>query len=107
MQILEKFVDVIDGISDKIGHMVGWVTTLMVLVVFYDTVMRYAFNQGNVALQELEWHLFSIIFLIGAAYTLKEGGDMSGLISFSLTCLKRQKHGLTLSVFSSFLFPFA
>jgi TRAP-type mannitol/chloroaromatic compound transport system permease small subunit len=38
--------------------------------------MRYAFNKGNVGLQELEWHLFAIIFLIGAAYTLKEGGHV-------------------------------
>ncbi len=76
MQILEKFVCVIDGLSDKIGYLVGWMTTLMVIIVFYDTVMRYLFNQGNVALQELEWHLFSIVFLIGAAYTLKEGGHV-------------------------------
>lgn len=76
MRILERFVCVIDSLSDKIGRLVGWLTTLMVLVVFYDTVMRYAFNKGNVALQELEWHLFSIVFLIGAAYTLKQGGHV-------------------------------
>lgn len=76
MYFLEKFVCVIDGLSDKIGHLVGWMTTLMVLIVFYDTVMRYAFNQGNVALQEMEWHLFAIVFLIGAAYTLKDGGHV-------------------------------
>nr|NJM04187.1 TRAP transporter small permease subunit [Desulfobacula sp.] len=76
MRILEQFVLVIDGLGDKIGRLVGWLTTLMVLVVFYDTVMRYAFNKGSVALQELEWHLFAIVFLIGAAYTLKEGGHV-------------------------------
>ena len=76
MQMLEKFVNLVDGLSDKIGHLVGWMTTLMVLTVFYDTVMRYAFNKGNVALQELEWHLFAIVFLLGAAYTLKEKGHV-------------------------------
>ena len=76
MHFIEKFVKVIDTVSDKIGRMVGWLTTLMVLIVFYDTVMRYAFNKGNVALQELEWHLFAVVFLIGAAYTLKEGGHV-------------------------------
>ncbi len=76
MQILERFVNFVDSLSDKIGYLVGWMTTLMVLIVFYDTVMRYAFNKGNVALQELEWHLFAIVFLIGAAYTLKEKGHV-------------------------------
>ena len=33
--------------------------------------MRYLFRSGSIGIQELEWHLFSIIFLIGAAYTLK------------------------------------
>lgn len=76
MQILEKISRMIDALSDRVGFMVGWLTTLMVLIVFYDTIMRYAFNHGNVALQELEWHLFAIVFLIGAAYTLKEGGHV-------------------------------
>ncbi len=76
MEVLKKISQVIDGFSDKVGSLVGWLTTLMVLIVFYDTVMRYAWNKGNVALQELEWHLFAIVFLIGAAYTLKEGGHV-------------------------------
>jgi len=33
--------------------------------------MRYFFSSGSVALQELEWHLFAVIFLCGAAYTFK------------------------------------
>ncbi len=76
MQYLEKFANFIDSLNDKIGYLVGWLTTIMVLLVFYDTFMRYVFHKGNVALQELEWHLFAIIFLIGAAYTLKEGGHV-------------------------------
>jgi TRAP-type mannitol/chloroaromatic compound transport system permease small subunit len=42
-----------------------------VLLVGYDVSMRYLFQSGSIGLQEMEWHLFSIIFLIGAAYTLK------------------------------------
>ena len=33
--------------------------------------MRYLFNSGSIAIQELELHLFSIILLLGSAYTLK------------------------------------
>ncbi|MFH2093350.1 MAG: TRAP transporter small permease subunit [Pseudomonadota bacterium] len=76
MRFLEWFVSVVDGCNDRIGKFVGWLCTLMVLVVFYDTVMRYAFNHGNVAIQELEWHLFAVIFLIGGAYTLKQDGHV-------------------------------
>jgi len=105
MQILERFVCFVDGLSDKIGRLVGWLTTLMVLVVFYDTVMRYAFNKGNVALQELEWHLFAIVFLIGAAYTLKEEGHVRVDIIFVNLSEKTRAWIDFLGVFI-FLIPF-
>lgn len=40
-------------------------------LVVYDSVNRYFFGGGSIALQELEWHLFDIIFLLGLSYTLK------------------------------------
>ncbi|MCM2283227.1 MAG: TRAP transporter small permease subunit [Desulfobacula sp.] len=105
MQILERFVCLVDGLSDRIGRFVGWLTTLMVLVVFYDTVMRYAFNKGSVALQELEWHLFAIVFLIGAAYTLKEEGHVRVDIIFVNLSEKAKAWIDFLGVFI-FLIPF-
>ena len=51
--------------------MVAWLVLLMVLIVGYDVMMRYLFHSGSVALQELEWHLFALIFLLGTPYTLK------------------------------------
>ena len=69
--ILKKFVHGIDAFSEWVGKMVSWLVLAMVLLVSYDVAMRYFFRSGSVALQELEWHLFSLIFLIGGAYTLK------------------------------------
>ena len=36
-----------------------------------DVIRRYLFNQTAVWITELEWHLFALIFLIGAGYALK------------------------------------
>lgn len=105
MQFLERLVDLIDGCNDKIGKLVGWLCTVMVLIVFYDTVMRYVFNKGNVALQEMEWHLFSIIFLIGAAYTLKEGGHVRVDILF-INFHKKTKAWIDFLGSIIFLLPF-
>ncbi len=76
MQFMEKVVTFIEKLNGKIGYIVSLICTLMVLTVFYDTIMRYAFNKGSVALQELEWHLFAVVFLIGAAYTFREDGHV-------------------------------
>lgn len=61
----------LDTISEWTGKATAWIVFVMVFLVSYDITMRYFFRSGSVALQELEWHLFSLIFLIGAAYTLK------------------------------------
>jgi len=76
MNFLKKYIQIVDWINEKTGLFAAWLTTILVLNVFYDTIMRYIFNRGSIGLQELEWHIFSVIFLIGAAYTLKHEGHV-------------------------------
>ncbi len=66
----------IDALNAWVGRKVAWVTTIVVLVVFVDVVMRYAFKTSFVFTQELEWHLFAFIFLMGAGYTLLKDGHV-------------------------------
>lgn len=61
----------LETVSDATGRVVAWLTLALVLLVAYDVAMRYLFRAGSVGLQELEWHLFALIFLLGAGYTLK------------------------------------
>jgi TRAP-type mannitol/chloroaromatic compound transport system permease small subunit len=42
----------------------------MTLNVFYDVVSRYVFHKNSVAMQEMEWHLFSIGILFGVSLSL-------------------------------------
>lgn len=66
----------IDTINTWVGRFVAWTTALVVVVVFVDVVMRYLLNTSYVFTQELEWHLFAFIFLIGAGYTLLKDGHV-------------------------------
>ena len=61
----------IDKFTESTGKAVSWLILGMVLLICYDVAMRYLFQQGSVALQELEWHLFALMFLLSGAYTLK------------------------------------
>ena len=70
-QRLLALVRVLEAISEFSGRLVAQLVLILTLLVGYDVVMRYLFRAGSVALQELEWHLFALIFLLGAAYTLK------------------------------------
>lgn len=69
---MQRFATAIDSTSDWIGRAVSWLTLVMVLVTAYDVVMRYAFNITYVFMQELQWYLFSLVFLLAAGYGLKE-----------------------------------
>ena len=76
MKILLKIAKGIDALNEWVGRGVSWVTLGLVLVVFVDVVMRYLFKTSFVFTQELEWHLFAFIFLIGAGYTLLHDGHV-------------------------------
>jgi TRAP-type mannitol/chloroaromatic compound transport system permease small subunit len=66
----------IDGANFWLGRGVAWLTVLVVLVVFANVLMRYVLHSSFVFMQELEWHLFAAIFLLGGGYTLFKDGHV-------------------------------
>ena len=76
MEAIKTITRWIDNMNEWVGSGVAWVTLGLVLVVFVDVVMRYLFNKSYVFTQELEWHLFGFIFLMGAGYTLLHDGHV-------------------------------
>ncbi|GAD79180.1 TRAP transporter small permease subunit [Vibrio ezurae] len=70
----------LEGICNRISNTLGHVTSVLFLLlvanVVYDVVMRYVFNDVSIAFQELEWHLFSAVFLLGVPYAIKTGGHV-------------------------------
>lgn len=80
----------IDTLNAWVGRMVSWVTALVVVVVFTDVVMRYALGISFVFTQELEWHLFAFIFLMGAGYTLQQDGHVRVDILYQRMSPKQQ-----------------
>ena len=61
----------LDRLSKAAGAIAAVAAFAMALLVAYDALMRYLFSAGSIALQELEWHLFDVSFLLALAYSLK------------------------------------
>jgi len=61
----------IDTLTKKIGFLTAVLAIVLALLIGYDAMMRYLFSAGSIALQEVEWHIFDIIFLFGLSYALK------------------------------------
>ena len=68
--MLRELARKIDAGQEIIGQGVSWLMFLLVAVVFGDVVFRYLFRMSFVFIQELEWHLFGVIFLMAAGYTM-------------------------------------
>ncbi|WP_291929068.1 TRAP transporter small permease subunit [Candidatus Thioglobus sp.] len=63
---------------------------LTIFNVFIDVVLRYAFNNSSIALQEMEWHLFSSLFLLGISYTLQQDAHVRVDIFYANLLPKKQ-----------------
>lgn len=60
----------IDAFSAFTGHAVAWLTLVMVLATVVIVVLRYAFDTGQVWMQESVTWMHGAVFMLGAAYTL-------------------------------------
>lgn len=59
----------LDRIIEFFGEISGWLWTVLMLVIVIQVVLRYAFNIGSIALEEAQWHLYAVGFLLGLAAT--------------------------------------
>lgn len=105
MKFINSYVEFVNNINATIGKYTSWLTTVLVLVVVFDVITRYVFNYSSVAIQELEWHLFAILFLMGAAYTLQNDDHVRVDLFYSKFNAK-QKAWLNILGTTIFLIPF-
>jgi len=61
----------LERIAKYSGILAAILVIILSLLVAYDAAMRYLFSAGSIALQEIEWHLFDMVFLLGLTYALK------------------------------------
>ncbi len=76
MNLLRRAAGAIDRLNDGIGSVIVWLSLLMILCGAYNALARWGtrfvgINLSSNALNELQWYLFSVVFLLGAAWGLR------------------------------------
>ena len=66
----------IDALNERIGRLAIWLVLLAVLVSAGNAISRYGLNMSSNAWLEIQWYMFSLIFLLGSGYTLKHNGHV-------------------------------
>jgi TRAP-type mannitol/chloroaromatic compound transport system permease small subunit len=111
MQRWLSLANAIDKLNDAIGRAACWLVVVMILVATFNSVARYlgrflGAQLGSNALLELQWYLFSLIFLLGAAYTLRHDGHVRVDLLYSRLS-ERGKAWLDLMGTIAILLPFS
>lgn len=76
MRVLLAFARLIDYLNEYVGRAVAWLVLVAVLVSAGNALMRYAFSMSSNAWLEIQWYLFSAIFLLAAGWTLKRNAHV-------------------------------
>ena len=71
MPLLLRISRLIDGLNERVGKAVYWLVLAMVLISAGNAIVRKIFNYSSNSFLEIQWYLFSAIFLFLAGYTLK------------------------------------
>lgn len=58
-----------DRVISWFGEIASALWTVLVLVIVSQVVARYVFNMGSIAMEELQWHLYAIGFMLGLSFT--------------------------------------
>lgn len=96
----------IDLANDKIGSLLSWALLAAVLICAGNAIVRYSFNHSSNGWMELQWYLYSAVFLLAAPTTLRRNEHVRiDVIAGKFS--KRTQVWLDLFGFVFFLMPMA
>ena len=64
------FSNAVDPFITRIGNGVSWIWVVLLGVIVINVFMRYALGEGRIEFEEIQWHLYSIGFMLGLGYAV-------------------------------------
>jgi TRAP-type mannitol/chloroaromatic compound transport system permease small subunit len=65
-----RFCIAIDTLIERLGSVTYWLNSVLVVNIVVQVILRYALGEGKIWLEELEWHLYAVLLLVGLSYCL-------------------------------------
>ena len=63
-----RFSNFIDAIVVRAGDAASWLWPLLIVVVVVNVFARYVLGMGSIMMEEIQWHIYAVGFLIGLSY---------------------------------------
>jgi TRAP-type mannitol/chloroaromatic compound transport system permease small subunit len=61
----------LDACVRRVGDAVSWIWIALLGVIVLNVLLRYAFGEGRIEFEEIQWHLYSVGFLVGLSYCVE------------------------------------
>ncbi len=101
MNLLLRISSAIDGLNTRVGRLACWLILIAVVVSSANAVSRKALSLSSNGMLEIQWYLFSAVFLLCAGYTLLNNGHVR--VDLVFTRLSR-RHQLLVEIFGTVFF---
>ncbi|NLP33319.1 MAG: TRAP transporter small permease subunit [Oligella ureolytica] len=89
--MIEKYLQIQDGISEFIGRIIAWLAIVLILTLVYEVVSRYFFNSPTIWSHELSSMIFGAFAILSGSYTLKHLGHVRSDVIYLLFPRKLQR----------------
>ncbi|MGY6635182.1 MAG: TRAP transporter small permease subunit [Alkalilacustris sp.] len=63
--------DIIETLIDFVGGVINWIWIVLVLVIVVNVVGRYALGVNYIWVEEMQWHMYAVGFMLGIGYALR------------------------------------
>lgn len=103
---MQRLIQAIDALNELVGRLAGGLVLAVVLLSAGNAISRYAFSLSSNAMLELQWYLFSGVFLLAGGYALKHGQHVR-IDVLSSRLPDRARHWIDLLGTLFFLLPMA
>jgi len=80
---MTKIADNIDKFLQRICEVFLWANFVLIFVIVFQVIARYAFNWTSTAVEEMQWHLYSVAMLTGIAYGITSESHVRADILFN------------------------
>ena len=60
----------LEALVRRVGDLVSWLWLALLGVVVLNVLLRYAFGEGRIEFEEIQWHLYAVGFLVALSYAV-------------------------------------
>jgi TRAP-type mannitol/chloroaromatic compound transport system permease small subunit len=85
------FIKLVRQLVSALGAIASALLIFLVVLMCYNVIARYAFNASSIGLEELTWHAYAAVFLLGIPYALQSGAHVRVDLLFEKMSIRNQQ----------------